>query len=102
MRKRMLETEYRASRLCRVLGNPTAYQIAKFLLGKKKRPIEIAMELGISLPLVSITLRNLRNIDIVRYDTIRNEKVYWIKDETIFEIIRALEKFATRMRLKIW
>jgi len=27
----MLETHYRASRFCRVLGNPTAYEILKIL-----------------------------------------------------------------------
>ncbi len=98
----MPETDYRASRLCRVLGNPTAYQIVKSLIGKKKTPSEIADELGISTPLVSATLRILRNVDVVRYDTKRKEKVYWIKDDIILEICDMLEKFVTRIRQKAY
>jgi len=98
----MPETDYRASRLCRVLGNPTAYQIVKFLIGKKKTPSEIAYELGISTPLVSATLRILRNVDVVRYDTKWKEKIYWIKDDLILKICDMLEEFVTRMRQKAY
>jgi hypothetical protein len=53
-------------------------------------------------PLVSSTLRILRNIDLVRYDTKGNEKVYWLKDRTVAEICLVLEKVVTRMRHKKW
>lgn|GEM_PF-2081806 len=56
----MPEIQYRASRVCRALGNPTAYQILKILLGKRKTPSKIADELGISKTLVSATLRILK------------------------------------------
>jgi DNA-binding transcriptional ArsR family regulator len=102
MRKEMPETDYRASRVCRVLGNPTAYQIVKSLIGKKKTPGEIADELRISIPLVSTTLRILRNVDVVRYETKGKEKVYWIKDDLILEICDMLEKFVARMRQKAY
>lgn len=102
MRKKMPETEYRASRVCRVLGNPTAYQIVKLLLGRKLTPGEIAKEMGISEALVSVTLRILRNIDIVRYETKGKEKIYWIKDDLIDGICNILEKFVTKMREKNW
>lgn len=102
MRKKMPETEYRASRICRVLGNPTAYQVIKVLLGSKKTPSEIAKKLGLSLSLVSATLRILRNIDLLRYKTKGKEKIYWIKDDTVFTITRLLEKFVGKMRLKNW
>lgn len=102
MRRRMQETDYRASRVCRVLGNPTAYQILKLLHGKHKTPGDIAEEMGISVPLVSATLRTLRNIDIVRYETKGKEKIYWIKDDAIFEICNNLENFVNRMRQKNW
>lgn len=98
----MPETEYRASRICRVLGNPTAYQIIKMLFGTRKKPSEIADELGISLTLASATLRVLRNIDLVRYETKGKEKIYWLKDSTILEICDRLEKFIAQMREKRW
>lgn len=98
----MLETEYRASRICRVLGNPTAYQIIKVLLKSKKTPSAIAKKLRVSKTLVSSTLRILRNTDLVRYETKGIEKVYWIKDDTVFNVTRSLEKFVKRMRQKNW
>ncbi len=98
----MPETDYRASRLCRVLGNPTAYQIVKSLLKNRKTPSEIAEEMGISDTLVSATLRILRNVDVVRYETKGKEKVYWIKDDLILEICDMLEKFVARMRQKAY
>lgn len=100
MHKKMLETEYRASRICRILGNPTAYKIIKLLLKSKKTPSELSEKIGLSLPLVSLTLRTLRNINLVRYDTRGNEKIYWIKDETVSDICRSLERLVTRMRHK--
>jgi transcription initiation factor IIE alpha subunit len=102
MRKKMPETDYRASRLCRVLGNPTAYQIVKSLMKKRKTPSEIAEEMRISDTLASATLRILRNVDVVRYETKGKEKVYWIKDDLILEICDMLEKFIVRMRQKAY
>lgn len=98
----MLETEYRASRICRVLGNPTAYQIIKVLLKSKKTPSTITKELKISKTLVSSTLRILRNTDLVRYETKGKEKIYWIKDDSVINITRLLEKFVKKMRKKSW
>lgn len=100
MRKKMPENEYRASRICRVLGNPTAYKIIKLLLKSKKTPSELANDIGLSLPLISLTLRTLRNIDLVRYDIKGNEKLYWIKDELVYAVCRALEKLVIRIRLE--
>ncbi len=100
MRKKMSETEYRASRVCRILGNPTAYHILKMLIGKEMTPKEIALKMGISESLASVTLRNLRNIDVVRYETRWKEKIYWIKDETIPVICEQLEKFVIKTRYK--
>ncbi len=109
MRKKMPETEYRASRICRVLGNPTAYQIVKFLIAKRSRgissgmrPTDIAQELGLSLPLVSTTLGTLRNVDLVRYETKGNAKIYWLKEEAIAEICAGLETLVGRLRRKQW
>ena len=96
----MPENEYRASRICRVLGNPTAYKIIKLLHKSKKTPSELAKEMGLSLPLTSLTLRTLRNIDLVRYDTKGNKKIYWLKEKTVSNVCRSLEQFVVRMRYK--
>ena len=41
----MPETMYRASRCCRILGNPTAYLILRCLGAKRKTPGDISQEL---------------------------------------------------------
>jgi len=103
MRKRkMPETQYRASRVCRILGNPTAYQIIRSLSHGEKTPSMLAAEIDVSIPTVSDTLRNLCNIDVVRYETKLNERIYWLKDATVVEILDRLDAFVKHMRIKKW
>lgn len=100
-RKPMPEKEYRASRVCRVMGNPTAYQIMKLLINREKiTPSEIAKELGLTIANVSKTLRSLRQIDLVRYDTEKYVKRYYIKDEIILDVLSTLEKYVEKIKLK--
>ncbi|MGB9721378.1 MAG: ArsR/SmtB family transcription factor [bacterium] len=101
-RRPMLETHYRASRFCRVLGNPTAYQILKILSRGKKTPSELANEIGLSRRTISDTLRNLRQVDLVRYDTVKKNKLYFLKDYLIKKILVVLEDYADRMRFRKW
>jgi len=101
-KRKMPETQYRASRVCRILGNPTAYQIIKSLSRGEKTPSLLAAEIDVSIPTVSDTLRNLRNIDVVRYETKLNERIYWMKDATILEILDKLETFVQHIRVKKW
>lgn len=76
----MRERDYRESRICRLLGNPTAYQILVMLLdGSRRRPTEIAAAVGRSLPAVSMTLRLLRNADLLRYEHAGRDTHYWLK-----------------------
>lgn len=96
----MYETDYRASRMCRVLGNPTAYQIIKLLLKKEHTPGELSRALGIDLTTISSTLRLLRNIDLIRYETRGRDKLYRIKDNTISRICMFLEKLVEHTRTK--
>ncbi len=97
-RKRVPETQYRGSRFCRVLGNPTAYQIINLLAKGKATPSEMAQEIGLSLSTICSTLRSLRNIDVIRYEIINRNKVYFLKDATIIKIIRDIEHFVRNMR----
>ena len=98
----MPETQYRASRVCRILGNPTAYQIIRSLSHGEKTPSMLAAEIDVSIPTVSDTLRNLCNIDVVRYETKLNERIYWLKDATVVEILDRLDAFVKHMRIKKW
>ncbi len=98
----MPETDYRASRFCRVLGNPTAYQIIKVLKTGMKTPTELSEKIGVSLKTISDTLRNLRQVDLVRYDTNKKNKIYYLKDLSILKILKALEYYAVKMRFKKW
>lgn len=63
----MPETVYRASRCCRVLGNPTAYLIVRSLGDQRKTPSRLSDELGVPLATISTTLRHLRQVDVVRF-----------------------------------
>jgi len=98
----MPETQYRGSRFCRIMGNPTAYQIIKYLMNKPASPTELVREIGLSLQTISDTLRNLRNVDIVRYETVSKNKIYFLKDPFLVHIIKDIEKFVQRMRIKKW
>lgn len=97
-RKPMPETPYRASRVCRVLGNPLAYAIVRAVGKGERTPTDLARELNASLVAVSITLRQLRQIDVVRYETDGNRKVYWLKHPEMLVVLRRLERVVDRMR----
>lgn len=100
MKRKVPELYYRSSRICRVLGNPTAYQILKSLVEDSKTPSIIAEELRLSLPTVSTALRNLRQIDLVRYENKKEGKVYSIKDETITSMLALLEKLVKNIKTR--
>lgn len=96
----MPETMYRASRCCRVIGNPTAYLILRCLGSGRRTPSQISHQLRMSLPSISITLRELRNVDLVRYETRGSSREYWIKDPRVLEVLSVLEDFVGQMRRK--
>ena len=96
----MTETQYRASRACRVLGNPTAYGIVRALGRGRKTVSELANLIGVSVQTASLTLRTLRNIDLVRYEPKTNQRVYWLKDIGVLRVLDDLEGCVERMRIK--
>ncbi len=76
----MRERDYRESRICRILGNPSAYQILGLLQdGSRRQPTDIAKVLDRSLATVSVTLRLLRNADLLRYEHQGRATWYWLK-----------------------
>jgi len=95
--KKIPESHYRASRICRVLGNPTTYEILHILKTGRKTPEELARALGVSLPTVSQVLRSLRNLDLVRYEVKWRRRIYWIKTEVIIAVMGTLEQLIKRI-----
>ena len=76
----MEETEYRQSRLCRLLGNPVVFSIVLSLAEYRElTPTEIAKNVGRSVPRVSNLLAALRLAEVVRYDTAGRETKYRLK-----------------------
>jgi len=98
----MFETQYRSSRICRVLGNPTAYKIVRLLENKKMTPSELSSKLNLSLSTISDTLRILRKVDLVRYETIGNNKIYFLKEHKIIKVLKELEKIVDNLRILKW
>jgi len=99
-KKKIPENRYRASRICRVLGNPTAYEMLHILKGGAKKPSELAKILGLSIPTVSQVLRSLRQLDLVRYDVKLRERIYWIKEDTVLIVMRMLENVVAKIKTK--
>jgi len=76
----MEEAWYRASRLCRLLGNPVAFQVVVLLdRGGPLAPGEITRCVRRKLSTVSQTLAKLRGAELVRYETQGRRTRYWLK-----------------------
>ena len=91
VKKKIPEVRYRASRVCRALGNPTAYEALHVLKSGKKTPEQLADCLGVSVATISNMLRSLRQLDLVRYEVKWRERYYWIKYDTVHTLTAALE-----------
>ncbi|TMA06570.1 MAG: helix-turn-helix transcriptional regulator [Deltaproteobacteria bacterium] len=79
----MDEKRYRGSRLCRLLGNPVAYQLVVFLDGDGPlTPSKLAKLTGRQISTISSHLAKLRAADVVRYD-IRGREVRYLKKVTM-------------------
>ena len=99
-KKNMPETMYRASRYCRVLGNPTAYLIMRCLYNKMKTPTDLSDELKVPIDTISHTLRNLRQLDLVRYEAEGKIKTYRVKNKKILEVLNMLESVIDKERVR--
>jgi DNA-binding transcriptional regulator GbsR (MarR family) len=66
---KLIEKKYRGSLLCRILGYPVSYAIAKMLLEEGPMNLhEIANLVRISKPGVSVYLRKLKIANIIRFE----------------------------------
>jgi predicted transcriptional regulator len=90
----MKESNYRESRICRLLGNPVVYQLVVLLNSRGAlTPSKLAKFTGRSVQTVSEHLGKLRAADVVRYDSKGREVRYWLKHKRESEErLRVLEK----------
>ena len=91
-KKKIPETHYRASRICRALGNPTAYEVLHLLKRGKRTPAQLASMIGVSLPTISQVLRTLRDLDLIRYEVKWREHIYWLKTGAVPAMMASLER----------
>jgi DNA-binding transcriptional ArsR family regulator len=98
MKYKMPERHYRSSRICRTLGNPTAYSILRLIGRGRRQPTELKEILHLSLPTICVCLRNLRNLDLVRYDNLRQGKIYYIKDLAILDILEQIDALVGKIQ----
>lgn len=89
------ENRYRASRICRALGNPTAYELLTLLRNQKRTPEELSALLGVSMSTVSQVLRVLRNLDLVRYEVEWRSHLYWMKTTQMTKVMDGLERLVS-------
>ena len=94
----MQEHVYRESRVCRVLGNPTAYQILVHLAdGKRWTPASLAARLDRGITTISMPLRLLRTADLVRYERRGLTTEYWMKyPDEIRPLLERLRRIVAR------
>lgn len=98
----MKEGWYRASRLCRLLGNPVTFQVV--LLLDREGPLtpgQIARRVERAVSTVSETLAKLRAAEVVRYDARDGRPHYWLKQrrETRAILARLMTFVRTTARL---
>jgi DNA-binding transcriptional ArsR family regulator len=98
----MDETEYRQSRICRLLGNPVIYQLIVLLdNGGPTTPSMLAKRAGRSVQTISTHLAKLRTADLVRYDSDGKNVRYWLKHrgETrgLLKSLQKIVKSASRL-----
>jgi predicted transcriptional regulator len=99
----MDETQYRESRLCRLLGNPVVYQLVVLLKDRGAlTPSMLAKLTGRSVQTVSEHLAKLRVADVVRYDSKGRQVRYWLKhrkqSEDLLKVLRRLVHASTRLQ----
>ena len=91
-KKKISELHYRASRICRALANPTAYEILHHLKKGRRTPVQLASYIGVSLPTISQVLRTLRDLDLVRYEVKWRTHEYWLKTNALPGAMASLER----------
>lgn len=93
----------RSSQLCRILGNPLAYRIVRLLGEGRRRPMELARQLGASASAVVNQLKHLKLAGVVLFESggVRRagRKVeYYLADRALALRLDALERTVDALR----
>ena len=97
----MDEIPYRASQVCRVLGNPKTYQILKILIGEGPfTPTDLAKKLDRSIATICRHLKSLREVQLVRYQRSGNKALYKAKYDKTGSVLERIEKLVVETRKK--
>lgn len=102
--KPMKEIYYRESRIAKALGEPAKYSLVRLLLDNGPQNVTaIAQAIRRSQPTVSHHSGQLKNLEIVRYETRFDGNFYWIKySDEIRKILKALNEFVNRTFSKVY
>jgi hypothetical protein len=95
----MSETEFRASQICRVLGNPKIYALIKEMdrIGQASLA-ELAAAIGRSPSTTCIHLKTLRQTQLARYLNTEDRTLHRVKFPKILQIMRDLESLVEEIR----
>ena len=99
----MDESQYRESRVCRLMGNPVVYRIVALLEENGPlTPAALGEKTGRTVQTVSGLLAKLRGVDVVRYETQGGKTLYWLKDgdevQTVLKALKKLVESSTRLK----
>ena len=76
----MRETLYRSTRICRVMGNPVTFRLVEILMERHWiTPSALALKTHRAVSTISGHLKNLRQVDLVRYEGKGNQVRYRLK-----------------------
>jgi DNA-binding transcriptional ArsR family regulator len=89
----MNETDYRACRIFRALGNPLRYRLLLRLVTAPATPGALAAEFTRPLCTISSHLTILRDLDIVRFKPRPPYNVYSVKYDRLSDLLADGERF---------
>jgi len=100
---KILEKRYRGSLICRVMGYPITYAIAKLLLERGPLDLDsITSQVGRAKNTVCGHLSKLKLAHLIRYEKAKGKTMYWIKyPDEMREFMNICEKLVKRISRRI-
>ncbi len=100
---KILEKRYRGSLICRVMGYPITYAIAKLLLEQGPLDLKnITAQVGRAKNTVCGHLSKLKLAHLIRYEKKGGKTIYWIKyQDELREFMNICEKLVKRISRRI-
>jgi DNA-binding transcriptional regulator GbsR (MarR family) len=65
-------------------------------------PTDLSHQLGLTLKTICSTLRHMREVNLVRYETENKSKIYYLKDKLLLQVLESIEMYVNTMRAKKW